>query len=100
MFTPAASAAGSEAKALAGAAQKALGGEIDARAARLAQAADEQFVLAADGAVRWLGQPVGKLIAGEAVLKPRLRIIAAEQLTVAPPELAQARLDACRKTHR
>ena len=40
MFTAAASAAGSEAKALAGAAQKALAGEIDARATRLAQAAD------------------------------------------------------------
>src|SRR5215468_11035715 len=36
MFTAAASAAGSEAKALAGAAQKALAGEIDARATRLA----------------------------------------------------------------
>ena len=71
IFTPDASAAGSEAKALAGAAQKALAGEIDARAARLAQAADEQFVLATDGAIRWLGQPVGKLIAGEEVLKPR-----------------------------
>src|SRR5450631_2593166 len=55
MFTPAASAAGSEAKALAGAAQKALAGEVDARAARLAQAGDEQIVLAADGAIRWLG---------------------------------------------
>ena len=36
-FTPEASAAGSEAKALAGAAQKALAGEIDARAGRLSQ---------------------------------------------------------------
>ena len=43
MFTPDASAAGSEAKTLAGAAQKALAGEIDARAARLAQAADGQL---------------------------------------------------------
>ncbi|HWF95082.1 MAG TPA: helicase-related protein [Xanthobacteraceae bacterium] len=99
MFTPAASAAGSEAKALAGAAQKALAGEIDARAARLAQAADEQFVLAADGAVRWLGQAVGKLVAGEEVLKPRLRVIADEQLTGAPREIAQARLDLWLKTH-
>jgi ATP-dependent RNA helicase SUPV3L1/SUV3 len=99
MFTPAASAAGSEAKALAGAAQKALAGEIDARAARLAQAADEQFVLAADGAVRWLGQAVGKLVAGEEVLKPRLRLIADEQLTGAPREIAQARLDLWLKTH-
>jgi ATP-dependent RNA helicase SUPV3L1/SUV3 len=99
MFTPAASAAGSEAKALAGAAQKALAGEVDARAARLAQAADEQFVLAADGAIRWLGQAVGKLIAGEEVLKPRLRIIADEQLTGAPREIVQARLDLWLKAH-
>jgi ATP-dependent RNA helicase SUPV3L1/SUV3 len=99
MFTPAASAAGSEAKALAGAAQKALAGEVDARAARLAQAGDEQIVLAADGAVRWLGQAVGKLVAGEEVLKPRLRLIADEQLTGAPREIAQTRLDLWLKTH-
>jgi ATP-dependent RNA helicase SUPV3L1/SUV3 len=99
MFTPAASAAGSEAKALAGAAQKALAGEVDARAARLAQAADEQIVLAADGAVRWLGQAVGKLVAGEEVLKPRVRLIADEQLTGAPREIAQTRLDLWLKTH-
>jgi ATP-dependent RNA helicase SUPV3L1/SUV3 len=99
MFTPAASAAGSEARALAGAAQKALAGEVDARAARLAQAADEQFVLAADGAIRWLGQAVGKLTAGEEVLKPRLRIIADEQLTGAPREIVQARLELWLKAH-
>src|SRR5437588_2102942 len=38
MFTPDASSAGSEAKALAAAAQKALAGESDARASRLAHA--------------------------------------------------------------
>ena len=99
MFTPDASAAGSEAKALAGAAQKALAGEIDARATRLAQAADEQFVLATDGTIRWLGQPVGKLVAGEEVLKPRVRIIADEHLTGAPRDAVQARLDLWLKTH-
>ena len=99
MFTPDASAAGSEAKALAGAAQKALAGEIDARATRLSQAADEQFVLASDGAMRWLGQPVGKLVAGEEVLKPRLRIIADEHLTGAPRDAVQARLDLWLKAH-
>src|SRR5881394_2146880 len=62
IFTPAASAAGSEAKALASAAQKALAGEIDLRATRLAQAADGQFVLATDGVIRWLGQPVARLV--------------------------------------
>jgi ATP-dependent RNA helicase SUPV3L1/SUV3 len=99
MFTPAASAAGSEAKALAGAAQKALAGEIDARAIRLSRAADDQFVLATDGTVRWLGQPVGKLVAGEEALKPRLRIVADEHLTGAPRDAVQARLDLWLKAH-
>ncbi len=98
-FTPEASAAGSEAKALAGAAQKALAGEIDARAARLAQAKDEQFVLATDGVIRWQGQPVGRLVAAEEMLKPRVRIIADEQLTGAPRDNVQARLDQWLKAH-
>ena len=54
-FAADASAGGSEAKALQAAAQKALAGEIDARATRLSQAPDEQFVLASDGAMRWIG---------------------------------------------
>jgi ATP-dependent RNA helicase SUPV3L1/SUV3 len=99
MFTPAASTAGSEAKTLAGAAQKALAGEIDARATRLAQAPDAQFVLAADGAIRWQGQVVGKLVAAEEVLKPRVRIVADEHLTGAPRDGVQARLDLWLKTH-
>jgi ATP-dependent RNA helicase SUPV3L1/SUV3 len=99
IFTPAASAAGSEAKALASAAQKALAGEIDSRATRVAQAADGQFVLASDGMIRWLGQPVGKLVAAEESLKPRVRIIADEHLTGAPRDGVQARLDLWLKSH-
>ena len=98
-FTPAASAAGSEAKALASAAQKALAGEIDARATRLAHAADGQLVLATDGIIRWLGQPVGKIVAAEETLKPRVRIIADERLTGAPRDAVQARLDLWLKSH-
>jgi ATP-dependent RNA helicase SUPV3L1/SUV3 len=99
MFTPDASTAGSEAKALAGAAQKALAGEIDARATRLAHAADGQFVLATNSTIRWLGQPVGRLVAGEEVLKPRLRIIADEHLTGAQRDAVQGRLDLWLKSH-
>ena len=99
MFTPDASSAGSEAKALAGAAQKALAGEINARATRLSQAAAAQLVLASDSTIRWLGQAVAKLVAGEEVLKPRVRIIADEHLTGAPRDLVQGRLDLWLKTH-
>jgi ATP-dependent RNA helicase SUPV3L1/SUV3 len=98
-FTPDVSAAGSEARTLAGAAQKVLASEIDARASKLARAADDQFVLAADGIIRWQGQPVGRLVAAEEMLKPRVRIIADEQLTGAPRDSVQTRLDLWLKTH-
>ena len=93
------SAAGPDAKALRAAAQKALAGEIDARASRLHNATDEHFVLAADGAVRWMGEAVGKLVAGEEVLHPRVRIIADEHLTGASRDAVQARLDLWIKAH-
>ena len=56
-------------------------------------------MLAADGAIRWTGEAVGKLVAGEEVLRPRVRIIADEHLTGAPREAVQARLDLWLKTH-
>jgi ATP-dependent RNA helicase SUPV3L1/SUV3 len=92
-------AAGPDAKALRAAAQKALAGEIDARAARVQGAADEHFVLAGDGAMRWMGEAVGKLIAGEEALRPRVRIVADEHLSGASREAVQARLDLWIKAH-
>jgi ATP-dependent RNA helicase SUPV3L1/SUV3 len=99
VFVPDASSGGSEAKALQNAAQKALAGEIAARAARLAEAPAEQFVLAADGIVRWTGAAVGKLVAGDEVLRPRIRLIADEHLTGAPRDAVEARLDRWVKSH-
>jgi len=99
VFVPDASSGGSEAKALQNAAQKALVGEIAARAARLAEAPDGQFVLAADGTVRWTGAAVGKLQAGEEALRPRIRVIADEHLSGAPREAVEARLNAWVKSH-
>ena len=92
-------AGGSEAKALHAAAQKALAGEIDARASKLSQAGDEQFVLTSDGTVRWTGDAVGKLTAGEDALHPRIRILADDQLTGPSREQVQARLDLWLKAH-
>ncbi len=100
MFAPDASAAaGSEAKALNAAAQKALAGEIEARATRLSQCANDQIVLANDGVVRWMGDAVGKLTAGDDALRPRLRILADEHLTGPARELVQTRLDLWLKTY-
>jgi ATP-dependent RNA helicase SUPV3L1/SUV3 len=99
IFVADASSGGSEAKALQNAAQKALTGEIAARAARLSEAPDGQFVLATDGAIRWSGAAVGKLIAGEEALRPRVRIVADEHLAGAPREAVEARLDKWVKSH-
>src|SRR5476649_1902763 len=97
MFAPDASAAGSEAKALNTAAQKALAGEIETRATKLSQASNDQIVLASDGALRWTGDVVGKLIAGDDMLRPRVRIVADEQLTGPARELVQTRSIARRR---
>ncbi len=99
VFLADASSGGSEAKALHNAAQKALAGEIAARATRLGEAADEQLVLTADGTIRWTGAAVGKLFAGEEPLRPRVRLLADEHLTGAPRDAVQARLDRWIKSH-
>src|SRR5262245_5650353 len=99
MFAPDAAAAGSEAKALNAAAQKVLAGEIEARATKISQASNDQIVLASDGALRWTGDLVAKLMPGDDALRPRVRVIADEHLTGPARELVQTRLDLWLKTH-
>ncbi len=92
-FTPDPLAAGEAARALNAAALKALGGEIESRADRFSAAVDESFALANDGTIRWLGDPVAKLAAGDKLLVPRARILADEHLTGLALETVQRRLD-------
>jgi ATP-dependent RNA helicase SUPV3L1/SUV3 len=98
-FTPESGANGPEAKALTAAALKALAGEIDARAEKLGGAPDEAFALALDGAIRWQGEPVAKVQAGEKMLEPRLLVLADEQLAGAAREKVEARLALWLKAH-
>jgi len=98
-FTPEAGATGAEAKALSAAALKALASEIEARATRLAAAPDGSFALALDGAIRFLGEPVAKLQAGENILQPRFVILADEQLTGSVREGVDARLTLWLRAH-
>ncbi|MFT4121913.1 helicase-related protein [Bradyrhizobium sp.] len=98
-FAPDAAEAGSDAKALQAAAQAVLAGEINARAEKLGNAPDDQFVLTSEGTIRWTGDAVARLTAAEEALQPRIRIISDERLTGAPREKVQARLDLWLKTH-
>ena len=92
-FTPDPQAGGEAARTLNAAAQKALANEIEGRATRVNEAVDDAFVLANDGLIRWLGEPVGKLTSGDHILSPRVRVLADEQLTGAALEMVQRRLD-------
>src|SRR6202030_878845 len=92
-FTADPEAAGEAAKALNAAAQKALASEIEGRAGRGSEAVDEAFLLANDGIIRWLGEPIGKICAGTHVLEPRVSILADEQLTGHALAMVQPRLD-------
>ena len=98
-FAPDAAEAGSDAKALQAAAQAVLAGEINARAEKLGNAPDEQFVLTSEGIIRWTGDAVARLSAAEEALHPRIRIISDERLTGAPRDKVQARLELWLKTH-
>ena len=92
-FTPDARAEGEAQRTLNAAAQKILASETDARALRVSEAVDDAFVLANDGTLRWLGEAVGKIAAGDHVFKPAMRILADERLTGTSLESVQRRLD-------
>lgn len=99
VFVPDPDATGDEAKTLRNAAVKGLAGEIEARAERFATAADSSFALANDGTIRWIGEPVAKLEAGEKVLDPRVRLIADEHLSGGALEKVEGRIKAWLKAH-
>ena len=98
-FTPDPQAEGAEAQALRGAAQKALATAIADRAARLSRAGDRDIVISLDGYLRWQGEPVARLVAGDDVLKPRFVILADEQLSGPPHELVEGRLATWLRSH-
>ena len=91
-FTLSPEASGPDAKALRAAALKALSPEFETRAARFSEAKDDAIVLASDGAVRWRGEVVGKLVAGDSVLKPRVTMLADEHFSSPAREKIEKRL--------
>ena len=66
--------------------------ELDARVARFSQSIDDAIVLANDGVIRWLGDPVARLIAGDELLKPRAVVLADEALSAEGRAAVDARV--------
>jgi len=80
-FTPVGGTDGPDAKAVQAASQKALALEFEARAARMHAAGNGDLAISADGLIRWLGDPVARLSGSDHVMRPRVILLADEQLT-------------------
>jgi ATP-dependent RNA helicase SUPV3L1/SUV3 len=80
-FTADQTAEGEDAKAVRGAAQKALAAEFETRAERFSQVGNGDLALSSDGLVRWIGVPIAALAAGDDPLRPRVILLADEHLT-------------------
>ena len=98
-FIPDSDTGAPEGKALRAAAIKALAGHFSNRAVRVSNAVDEAFTLANDGSLRYAGEPIARLSAGEKILDPKLRILADEHLDAPSRDLVQARIDLWLKRH-
>lgn len=92
-FTPVSGAEGPDARAVQSAAQKALGLEFEARAARIHAAGNSDLAISADGVVRWLGDPVARLAGSDHIMRPRVIILADEQLTGNARDHVAARIE-------
>jgi ATP-dependent RNA helicase SUPV3L1/SUV3 len=74
-FAPETAAGDLGRKMLAQAARRAVGGELERRARRLEETADEALALDAAGEVRFEGAPVARLVAGGDPLRPRAELL-------------------------
>ena len=92
-FTADQSAGGEDAKAVKAAAQKALAAEYEARADRFGACANGDIALGSDGTLRWIGAPIATLVSGDDPLRPRVVLLADEQLTGAARDKVAARAE-------
>src|SRR5260370_8072258 len=67
----------------------AIAQEFELRANRLSEAVDSALVLASDGAIRWLGEPIAKIAAGDSLPSPRPPTLPAATLTRETPQQPQ-----------
>ena len=60
---------------------------------------DEAFALAHDGSIRWLGEVIARISAGEKILEPQIRLLADEHLAGGSREQVELRLQNWLKAH-
>ncbi len=82
-----------EARTLRNIGNKAVAAEIAMRASRLASAQDAEISLDDQGRLIWQETPVASLAKGETVLKPRVQLLASEQLNGSAQDAVAKRLN-------
>ena len=83
---------GEHSRMLLNAAQKAVSDALAGRAQSLVAAPDPDLTLKETGEIIWLSHPVGRLVATENILKPRVEVLADQQVSGADREAVQLRL--------
>ena len=92
-FMPDISGDNSEGRTLRAASMKAVAAEISDRAKQLVEDRAELFALTRDGYVTWRAAKVARLVAGAHVLRPRLELLADDQLTGTDKEAVVKKLE-------
>lgn len=92
-FTADNSAEGEDAKAIRAAAAKVLASEFETRAERFSACPNGDLAISSDGTLRWLGSTIATLTSGDDWLKPRLVMLADEQLTGPALDKVRARAE-------
>jgi ATP-dependent RNA helicase SUPV3L1/SUV3 len=91
--------AGADSRALQSAAMKVMAGELSQRAQAIAREDDAVFAVGATGYLTWRGTAIARLEGGDTVLRPRLRLIADEQLAAPERDRLTERLEAWLAAH-
>jgi ATP-dependent RNA helicase SUPV3L1/SUV3 len=92
-FVPDMSSGDPAGKTLKAVSLQAVAQEIAARAQAVAASADPDLAIRRDGAILWQKAVIGRLKAGGALLKPRVEIVAGDQLNGNDRDAVQARLE-------
>jgi ATP-dependent RNA helicase SUPV3L1/SUV3 len=98
-FRPAADLAREGGRGLLAAANTALRRDVPERVRRLETSADAAFSLDGEGAIRWRGQRLARLAAGDHILEPRLAMLPADLLEPNLRERVRVRLDSWLTRH-
>lgn len=93
-FAPDPTAEGNDAKALKATAARVLISALEAKSERLYHTPDQGIMLTNDGMIRWEGHAVGRLVAGESLLKPRIMVMADDYLLADAKARVESRLNA------